>query len=97
MSLVSRTPRWLGSRPRPAPVLLVAVLATQAAAALLVGFGWFVAPLPWSMIGLVWIYCLAWVGVEDAAKQLVYRLLERKRRPPPALETRPLMDQHQPT
>jgi H+-transporting ATPase len=92
--LVARTRGWVGSRPWPAPLLLGAVLATQTVAALIVGFGWFVAPLPWSLVGLVWLYCLAWVVVEDGAKRLVYHLLERRRgRPAP----RPLAQQYQTT
>jgi H+-transporting ATPase len=91
--LVARTRGWLVSRPRPAPVLLAAVLATQTLAALMVGLGWFVAPLPWTVIGLVWAYCLAWVVVEDAAKRLTYRLLGQTRRGP--ADHRPLAAQYQ--
>ena len=78
----TRMPFW--ARPRPAPVLLGAVLATQALAAAIVGFGWFVARIPWSYVGYVWAYCLAWLPIEDGAKLAVYRHLglagERHRR-----------------
>jgi len=80
--LVARTRSGMLSRPWPAPVLLGAVLATQSVAALIVGFGWFVAPLSWGLIGLVWLYCLAWVMVEDLAKRLVYHLIDRRRADP---------------
>jgi H+-transporting ATPase len=93
--LVARSRGWVTSRPRPAPLLLVAVLATQTVAAMIVGFGWFVAPLPWRLVGLVWLYCLAWVPLEDGAKRLVYRLLGGRRQRP-AAAARLLEHQDQP-
>jgi H+-transporting ATPase len=45
---VARTRRPFLSKPYPAPVLLIAILATQAVAALIVGFGFLVAPISWS-------------------------------------------------
>jgi H+-transporting ATPase len=72
---VARTRRPFLSKPYPAPVLLIAILATQAVAALIVGFGFLVAPIPWSYVGLVWAYCLAWVFIEDWAKLHVYNHL----------------------
>jgi H+-transporting ATPase len=73
---VARTPNRFLSRPRPAPVLLAAILGTQTLAALIVGFGWIVAPIPWSYVGLVWAYCLVWVFIEDWAKLHVYHHLQ---------------------
>ncbi len=72
---VARTKRPFLSEPRPAPVLLAAVLVTQLLAALIVGFGIFVAPIPWAYVGFVWAYCLAWVFIEDWAKLHVYHHL----------------------
>jgi H+-transporting ATPase len=43
---------------------------------MIVGFGWIVAAIPWSYVGLVWIYCLVWVFIEDWAKLQVYHQLE---------------------
>jgi H+-transporting ATPase len=73
---VARTRRSLLSKPHPAPALMVAILGTQLLAALIVGFGWIVAAIPWSYIGLVWAYCLVWVFIEDWAKLQVYHQLE---------------------
>jgi H+-transporting ATPase len=73
---VARTRRPFFSRPFPAPVLLAAILGTQALAAAIVGFGIFVTPIPWSYVGYVWVYCLIWIFIEDAAKLEVYRHLE---------------------
>ena len=73
---VARTRRPFLSKPYPAPILLVAILGTQAIAALIVGFGWLVAPIAWKYVGFVWVYCLVWVFIEDWAKLHVYRHLE---------------------
>ena len=77
---VARTKRPFFTRPYPAPVLLIAVVATQTIAALIVGFGFLVVAIPWKYVGLVWAYCLAWIFIEDRVKLHVYRhlLLEHK-------------------
>ncbi len=75
---VARTRRPFLSKPYTAPILAGAILGTQAVAALIVGFGWLVAPIPWKYVGFVWAYCLAWVFIEDWAKLIVYRRLELK-------------------
>jgi len=72
---VARTRKPLLTKPYPAPVLLIAIVATQIVAALIVGLGILVEPIPWSYIGLVWGYCLVWVFIEDQAKLHVYRHL----------------------
>jgi H+-transporting ATPase len=74
--LVARTKGPFFSSPRPAPVLLGAILGTQAVAACIVGFGVLVAPIPWSFVGMIWGYCLVWLLVEDGAKRAVYRHLD---------------------
>jgi H+-transporting ATPase len=73
---VARTRRPFLTKPYPAPILLAAILGTQALAACIVGFGWLVTPIPWIYVGFVWIYCLVWVFIEDWAKLHVYRHLE---------------------
>ncbi|HYW03799.1 MAG TPA: metal-transporting ATPase, partial [Gammaproteobacteria bacterium] len=74
---VARTREPFFRRPFPAPVLLAAILTTQVVAALIVGLGIFVPPIPWPWIGLIWGYALAWIFIEDWAKLRVYRHLER--------------------
>jgi H+-transporting ATPase len=73
---VARTRKPFLSKPYPAPILLATILGTQAIAAMIVGFGWLVAPIAWKYVGFVWIYCLVWVFIEDWAKLAVYRHLE---------------------
>jgi H+-transporting ATPase len=74
--LVVRTKKPFLSKPYPAPILLVAILSTQIVAVLIVGFGFLVAPIPWSQIGLIWGYCIVWVFIEDWAKVHLYGHLE---------------------
>jgi len=74
--LVVRTKEPFWKRPHPSPPLLWAVLGTQAVAALIVGLGVIVEPIAWKLVGLVWVYCLAWMFIEDLAKLQLYRHLE---------------------
>jgi len=76
---VVRTEGWFFKRPYPAPLLMAAILATQFTAAMIVGFGIIVAAIPWSYVGLVWAYCLAWMLLNDWIKVGVYRHLNLKR------------------
>ncbi len=73
---VARTRKPFFAKPYPAPVLLAAILGTQALAALIVGFGIFVARIPWIYVGYVWAYCLLWLFLEDSAKLGIYRHLD---------------------
>jgi H+-transporting ATPase len=61
---------------RPAKVLLVAVLGTQAIATLIAVYGLFMAPIGWGWAALVWAYALAWFLVNDRVKLLAYRVLD---------------------
>lgn len=69
---VARTKKPFYSKPYPSKVLFGAILTTQIIAALIAGLGWFVTAIPWSYIGLVWIYCLFWMFIEDWAKLQTY-------------------------
>ena len=70
---VTRSKRSFLSKPYPSPILLI---ATQAVAAAIVGFGFLVSPIPWSYIGLVWVYCLLWMFINDWVKMQVYHHLD---------------------
>jgi H+-transporting ATPase len=74
---VARTKRPMFTRPFPAPVLLGAILGTQAIAAMIAGFGILVTPIQWSYIGLIWVYCLIRAFIEDWSKLAVYRHFRR--------------------
>ncbi len=73
---VARQRGFFLSRPFPGPALLVAILGTQAVAVLIVGFGVFVAAIPWWAVAAVWAYCLVFVFIEDALKLAVYKTLD---------------------
>jgi len=64
------------TKPYPAKILLSAIFLTQLIAALIVGFGFLMAKISWTMIGFVWGYCIIWAFIEDWAKLHVYKHLE---------------------
>jgi len=70
---VMRSRGTLFSRPWPALPLVSAIVGTQIFAVLMCGFGWFVTALPWTVIGLTWLYMLAWVVVLDQVKLALFR------------------------
>ena len=61
---------------RPARILLVAVLGTQALATVIAVYGIFMTPLGWGYAGLVWGYTLVWFLLTDRIKLVAYRILE---------------------
>ena len=61
---------------RPAGILLLAVLGTQAVATLIAVYGLFMTPLGWDWALFVWGYALAWFLVNDCVKLLAYRILD---------------------
>ncbi len=73
---VARTRHGFLTQPFPAPLLLFAIIGTQIVAVLITGLGWFVTPISWEYIGMIWAYCLFWVFIEDALKLMTYRHLE---------------------
>ena len=64
---------------RPAKVLWIAVLGTQAVATLIAVYGIFMAPLGWRYAGIVWGYALVWFLINDRIKLLAYRILDRSK------------------
>jgi H+-transporting ATPase len=61
---------------RPARILLIAVLGTQALATLIAVYGLFMTPLGWGWALFVWGYALAWFLVTDRVKLVAYRILD---------------------
>ncbi len=61
---------------RPARILLIAVVGTQAIATLIAVYGVFMAPLGWTWAAAVWAYALAWFLISDRIKLLAYRILD---------------------
>jgi H+-transporting ATPase len=74
---------------RPARILWVAVLGTQAIATLIAVYGLFMTPLGWGWALFVWGYALVWFLVNDRVKLLAYRILDpAKAKTPSALTPR---------
>ena len=65
------------SRPWPAMPMVSAIVGTQIFAVLMCGFGWFVTAIPWTIIGLVWLYMLAWMFVLDGVKLALIRRVKQ--------------------
>ena len=61
---------------RPARILLIAVLGTQAIATFIAVYGLFMTPLGWTWAAAVWGYALLWFLVSDRIKLLAYRILD---------------------
>jgi len=72
----TRGPFW---SERPSNLLLGAVIATQLLATFIAVYGLFMTPLGWKLAAWVWGYVLAWLFLEDGAKLLAYRLLQKRR------------------
>src|SRR5262245_33278604 len=72
---VTRTDKWFFLPPYPARPLVIAIVLTQVLAVLMCGLGWLVPPIPWTLIGWVWLYNLLWLfalaGVRLAAEELL--------------------------
>ena len=73
---------------RPARILWMAVLGTQAVATLIAVYGLFMTPLGWGWAGLVWGYALVWALVTDRVKLLGYRIFDPTK--PPLLAKKPV-------
>jgi H+-transporting ATPase len=66
---------------RPARILLLAVLGTQAVATLIAVYGLFMTPLGWGWAGFVWGYALIWALLSDRVKLLAYRVFDPTKAP----------------
>ncbi len=74
---VVRTRRPFWSRPFPSGLLLWSAIGTKllATAFVIYPFG-LIAPISWPEAGIVWVYALAWLPIEDWAKLAVYRHID---------------------
>jgi H+-transporting ATPase len=61
---------------KPAKILWIAVLGTQAVATLIAVYGLFMTPLGWKYAGFVWGYAILWALFTDRIKLLAYRILD---------------------
>jgi len=63
---------------RPAPILVGAVLGTQAVATLIATFGLFMAPIGWKLALFVWGYALVWFLLGDGVKVVAEQIVDRE-------------------
>ena len=70
---ITRTERWFFLPPFPAPALFIAIVLTQILAVLMCGFGLLVPPIPWTLIGWVWAYNIAWMFVLGGVRLITER------------------------
>ena len=66
---------------RPARILWIAVLGTQAVATLISVYGLLMTPLGWGWAGFVWGYALIWALLSDRVKLLAYRIFDPTKAP----------------
>jgi H+-transporting ATPase len=75
---VTRTKNEFWQQPYPSRPLIIAIISTQIVAVLMCGFGWLVPPLPWDLIGYVWVYIIIWMLVQDVTKLGLHALVENR-------------------
>ncbi len=75
---VARTKKAFYLKPFPAGILLGSILGTQVLAAFIVAYGVFMTAVAWKYIGLIWVYCLIWMFIEDGIKILIYHIQNKK-------------------
>ncbi|MEM7025275.1 MAG: plasma-membrane proton-efflux P-type ATPase, partial [Pseudomonadota bacterium] len=78
MLFVTRAKQFFLSPPLPSLPLFGAIVGTQIFAVFMCAFGWLVPALPWTLIGLVWVYVIVWMFILDGAKLLLHRLIENR-------------------
>ena len=78
MLFLTRTKRFFFLPPFPSAPLFFAIVGTQIFAAMMCGFGWLVPALPWTFIGVVWCYNLAWMFIQDIVKKIAYQVIENR-------------------
>lgn len=78
MLFLTRTKRFFFLPPFPSATLFLAIIGTQIFAAMMCGFGWLVPELPWTFIGVVWCYNIAWMFVQDIVKKITYQVIENR-------------------
>lgn len=74
----TRGPFW---SQRPAQILVIAILGTQAIATYFALFGILMSPLPWGWVAFVWGYAAVWALINDRIKLLAYRIFDPPKKP----------------
>ena len=80
---VVRSRRAMILPPWPAEPLFVAIVATQIVAVLMCAYGVLVPALPWALIGVVWVYVIAWTILTDVVKMIFNAIVDAPGRETP--------------
>ncbi len=76
---VTRTKKFCLARPFPSWQLFSAIVVTQIFAVFMCLFGWLVEPISWQVIAMVWVYCIAWMFLQDFVKLGLHHPVARAR------------------
>lgn len=90
---VSRVQGSLFRPPYPSWPVVSAIMGTQVFAVFLCAFGLLMPALPWFLIGLVYVYCIAWTLIMDWVKLVYYWAMDKRDARSAALEA-PLTGLH---
>ncbi|MEM1362088.1 MAG: plasma-membrane proton-efflux P-type ATPase [Pseudomonadota bacterium] len=77
---VTRSEGWFFRRPYPAAPLFWSIIATQALAIAMCGFGWLVPAISWTMIAVVWGYNLVWMFLLGVVRVATEKLIDHNTR-----------------
>ena len=83
MLFVVRSRRAMILPPWPSAPLFFAIVATQIVAVLMSAYGVLVPALPWTLIGVVWVYVIAWTILTDVVKMIFNAIVAAPRRETP--------------
>ncbi len=76
---LTRTQGPFWRKPYPSSSLFWAAVSTKVLATLFAVYGWFISPIGWKYAIIIWIYALLWMVVNDFAKILTYKWLEKQK------------------
>ncbi len=65
---VTRSEKFLWSKPYPSGLLFWSAVITKVAATLIAAYGIFMTPISWWLIALIWGYALIWMVILDQTK-----------------------------
>jgi H+-transporting ATPase len=64
---------------RPAPLLLWSAVGTKLFATVAAVYGFFMVPISWKWVLLIWVYALVWFMANDRAKLWAYKIFDVRR------------------
>lgn len=74
----TRAGRFFFEPPFPEWKFFCAIMGTQLVAALMSANGWLLTPIPWRLIGFIWVYNLVWLAAIDMIKVAIYHYYDSR-------------------